>query len=545
MTNQNDHPQAQSGVDRWMRPLRGDGLDPMNKARGAAQADPYAGKYPPNEPDGGGLLRPGYPTPQAYAVLVPEEQPRNAAGVQEVRSAPVVPPVPSVQQAPAAAAVRPDATRLQRRAAYPAVQAQPATQAQPQAPDADEAAAPRKRRSRYVERDLPEVTAAQGAAGAQPVTPAYPTPQARSAVIPPDVADSPQPYFKDDAPSHGSYEWKPTDSAPAPQTVAQPRRRMAAPPAGAAPYPQGAPMQPQAPVGNAPQNGYPVMGQPPQGAPMQPQAPVGNAPQNGYPVMGQPPQGAPRSRRTVSAAPVTEVSVERQPIVAVTPMQPQPSAPAAGAQGMSAPHAAYLTPAFASKQGAMAQEDEEADAVPSDKMAMPAPVPLSVLGEEPPRKRLGWLWGTLVALALLAAAALALWQTGILSQWLGRELPEVSQVLPAFFDAAPGSDAVTAAIDPSTPMADSVTAIPATGTAPAVVKIRVHTNESVIDIRLMDENSTMLTVADMHSAVDSMGKLWEFDVRFNAVYSGDIRVYLCGADSVWMLAGMGCTVDIR
>ena len=101
-------------------------------------------------------------------------------------------------------------------------------------------------------------------------------------------------------------------------------------------------------------------------------------------------------------------------------------------------------------------DDEPAeDAVPTERMAVPAPVPL--LSPElyaAPRR---W-WIIPVVIVLLAAAALALWQAGVLDAWFGRELPSPMELLRQLF--APDADSGTFPLPTQAPRMDQLAPTP-------------------------------------------------------------------------------------
>ena len=229
----------------------------------------------------------------------------------------------------------------------------------------------------------------------------------------------------------------------------------------------------------------------------------------------------------------------------------QPEPPMAPAEPSPIPFdaSAYATPAFAPQPD---DDEDEADAMPTDAMATPVPVPVEPFAL-PPKKKRAWLWGMMVALVLLAAAALALWKTGALSSLLGLSLPPAPDFIPAIFPAAQTqtvapsvapTDAIEMAISENAPLVDSLTADSFAASAPATITFRIHTNASAMDVKLLAADGSTPQVVGMDSAKDSAGVLWVVQLRFTKPYSDVIRVYARDQNGEWRNSDASCRIEI-
>lgn len=189
-------------------------------------------------------------------------------------------------------------------------------------------------------------------------------------------------------------------------------------------------------------------------------------------------------------------------------------------------------------------EHDERDAVPSELMASPAPVPLTDIA--PPSKKRTVLWGALVAVVILVAAALALWQTGVLSQWLGVELPKAPDLIPEIFRSEKKeADVISEALSPDAPRVDSFSADSASAQAPAAIRFTLHTSGGVSDIRLLSDINATHSIDNVSRTADATGELWEFTVSFPSAFSGDMRAYIRDESGVWSNSGASLRIDVR
>lgn len=276
-----------------------------------------------------------------------------------------------------------------------------------------------------------------------------------------------------------------------------------------------------------------------------------------YTPHGQPtaPAQPPIAAQSAAAATISQQTAAYQaPDVAAQgkPTEPTPAAPTfdAPSPNASAPdedanrRTVYATPAASNlPPTATDEDDDERDAVPSSQMAQPAPVPLNVV--EPPRRGGRALIAALVTLVILAAAALALWQTGVLPRILGIENPQPLFNLSISDIFTPKGDDISEAPHQKQSHMDSFTADATNATAPVTIIFDAHTDASITDIRLLSEQGLPLYMEDIDNKPDDTGILWELKVRFDSPFDGEVRAYTRDMTGVWDSAGESLHITVK
>ncbi len=254
----------------------------------------------------------------------------------------------------------------------------------------------------------------------------------------------------------------------------------------------------------------------------------------------------PVSLSSAAAAPVHDTRPPAPPqIQPITPVQPDSHFYQAEA-GTPRSEKPDLTP-FESEtpnEADIAEDEDELDAVPSEQMAQPAPVRFGDV-QPPPRKR-SVIWGFLVAVVLLAAAALSLLQTGVLSKLLGKELPKLPPLFPTAAQETANVESTIFEVKPNDALnVTNFTADKTSAVAPAVINFSVRTDATITDIRLLNDGNSSVLIDSVIGLPDASGKLWEFSVSFSSAFSGDVRVYVRDNEGVWQASSASMTLNIR
>lgn len=212
--------------------------------------------------------------------------------------------------------------------------------------------------------------------------------------------------------------------------------------------------------------------------------------------------------------------------------QAKPACPANPTESAVPPQPHADVPVPAEEEEWQPDASEAADAVPTEEMASPVPVPLSKLDFSEPTKRRVWPW-VIVVFVVLVAAAFGLWKSGLYQKL---PIPNLRGIL-----------ATKAPVEPEStvkPMVSAFTVEESRALAPATLQFSVATNLQVKQIRLMDATGLPLSAQITSENVED-GQSWSCQVSFPAAYQGEVSLSVCGEDGVWVKHSQSVSVEVE